>query len=116
MSLHEPAHWVVTYDIADARRGGRVLELMKKHGLPLQYSVFLVHASGSAMHALMHDLRRLIKPAADDVRAYRVPVGAECHQLGGTMLPDGTVVGYGALDTVLATSRQTSDLLADVLV
>lgn len=95
MSVNETANWIVAYDIADRRRGARVLKLMKAHGLPLQYSVFLVVASGAAMHALMRDVQRLIKPAVDDVRAYRVPANAECHWLGGSPLPEGAVVGAG---------------------
>jgi len=116
MSLHESADWIVTYDISDGRRGARVLRLMKAHGLPLQYSVFLVHASSAAMHALMSDIKRLIKPANDDVRAYRVPAGAECHQLGGTRLPDGVLVGCSPLEAALLLAVRFVPVHADALV
>lgn len=93
MSLHEPTRWLVSYDIGDARRGARVLRLMKKHGVPLQYSVFIVHATGAQVHALMRQVERLIRPDADDVRAYRVPIATECHQLGDGKLPEGVLLG-----------------------
>ena len=45
MADHTPVRWIVCYDITDARRGLAVHRCMKRHGLPLQYSVFLVEAS-----------------------------------------------------------------------
>lgn len=112
MSLHEPARWIVTYDIAHPRRGQRMLKLLKKHGVPLQYSVFIVDASATAMHALMHEIRRLIRPSDDDVRAYRLPMGIEHYSLGGTRLPDGTLVGWdigdaGPADTKNCAAKKT---------
>jgi CRISPR-associated protein Cas2 len=104
MSLHEPAQWLVTYDIADPRRGGRVLKLMKKHGIPLQYSVFLVSATGAAMHALMRELRQIIHAKADDVRAYRLPVDLECTRLGGAPLPEGVLLDASLPAQVAPTS------------
>jgi len=92
MSIHEPVQWLVTYDIASQRRGARVLKLMKNHGIPLQYSVFLVRATGAAMHALMRELREIVHPRADDVRAYRLPVDLECHRIGDGSLPEGILI------------------------
>ena len=92
MSLHYPARWIVTYDIADSRRGVRVQRFMKAHGVPLQYSVFIVEASPARMQALMRELEALIAPAADDVRAYRWTTQAESHALGKPMLPDGVLI------------------------
>jgi len=92
MSVHETVSWLVSYDISDSRRGARVCKLLKSRGIPVQYSVFLVHATRAEMHALMRSLEALIATATDDLRAYRVPQRTEVHQLGGTMLPQGTLI------------------------
>ena len=90
MSLHETARWIVTYDITCRKRGSAVHRFMKKQGVPVQYSVFLVEASSAEMHQLMLALEELIAVHADDVRAYRWPV--QCHNLGRSMLPAGVLI------------------------
>lgn len=93
MSLHDTVRWVVCYDIRDADRGMQVLRFMKSHGLPLQYSVFVVEASAARMRQLMGDMAALIVPSVDDVRAYRWPDHAENHELGCPRVPEGMVIG-----------------------
>ncbi len=102
MSLHDPARWIVTYDIADSRRGVRVNRFMKAHGVPLHYSVFVVEASPARMQALMRELEALIAPTADDVRAYRWTTQVQAHALGKPMLPDGVLI---EADTARPTRR-----------
>lgn len=97
MSLHETVRWAVTYDIADRRRGSKVHRFLKRHGLPLQYSVFLVEASAAQMQQLMVDLKELIAWHLDDVRAYRWPAQAECQCLGREMVAEQTLLGAGAV-------------------
>ena len=92
MSLHEVTGWIVCYDISDARRLRAVHRHLRRKGLPLQYSVFLVQASAAAMHHIMEELAGLICEAADDVRAYRFPLGSECHMLGRSILPEDVVI------------------------
>jgi CRISPR-associated protein Cas2 len=92
MSLHEVTGWIVCYDIRDRKRLIAVHRHLKKKGLPLQYSVFLVQASQAAMHRIMDEIAALIDPRADDVRAYRYPLGAESHFLGRSILPDDVLI------------------------
>lgn len=92
MSLHATARWIVTYDITDRRRGKRVHALLRRRGVPLQYSVFLVRASAAEMHRLMDEVAELIALATDDVRAYRWPAQSEFHGLGNSLLPDGVLL------------------------
>lgn len=87
MSVHAPARWLVTYDIAEHRRLARVFKLLKKHGVPVQYSVFYVDASSAKMAILMTALAKLIDKHADDVRAYRIPQSPWIHTMGAAMLP-----------------------------
>ncbi len=87
MSAAAPSRWLVTYDIADKRRLGRVHRLMKKHGVPVQYSVFLVRASAAQMGALMAQTGTMIDAHADDVRAYCLPAKGWSAMLGSAILP-----------------------------
>jgi len=89
MSQNTPASWVVTYDIADKKRLGRMHRALKKEGIPVQYSVFHVVASQARMGALMVKLGKLIDSRADDVRAYRVPANPWQATLGQPILPTG---------------------------
>ena len=92
MSLHEQTRWVVTYDIRDAKRGIAVHRYMKKQGVPLQYSVFMVEASSAQVQKIMLELEDLIAVHVDDVRAYRWPVHAEYHALGKSLLPEAVLL------------------------
>ncbi|MFM2346140.1 MAG: hypothetical protein RL654_893 [Pseudomonadota bacterium] len=92
MSLQDTVRWVVCYDIRDADRGLRVLRFMKGHGVPLQYSVFVVEASAARLQGILSELETLIAPAVDDVRAYRWPERAEAHELGCPLVPEGIVI------------------------
>ena len=88
MSATARSRWLVTYDIADKRRLSRVHRMMKKHGVPVQYSVFLVPASAPQMGALMAQTATLIDAQADDVRAYCLPEKGWSVTLGSAILPE----------------------------
>ncbi len=110
MSLHEAARWIVTYDITEPKRGVRVHRLLKKRGIPLQYSVFLVEASSAQMHALMRELETLIAKQADDVRAYRLPANPQFDQLGPSMLPDDMLFTAHPAPTIRILHRRPKEL------
>jgi CRISPR-associated protein Cas2 len=106
MSLHDDARWIVTYDIADKKRLGRVHRALKKQGVPLQYSVFLVPGSAAKIASVMGLLAQLINRRDDDVRAYRVPLNPECHTLGAAYLPNDVLFGT---DANLPARRRTTE-------
>ena len=95
MSLNASARWIVTYDIADKRRLPRVFKFLKKQGIPVQYSVFLVDASAAKMGDIMASIAALIDKDADDVRAYRIPANPWKVTLGIAILPEGILLGDG---------------------
>jgi len=88
MSQHANTRWLVAYDIADPRRLGRVFRYLKKQGVPLQYSVFMVEASAVKMESLFVQLSKMVNAQTDDVRAYRLPVNAWQAKLGSSILPE----------------------------
>ncbi|MEI8326592.1 MAG: CRISPR-associated endonuclease Cas2 [Betaproteobacteria bacterium] len=89
MSQFDSAQWLVCYDIRDPRRLGRVFRFMKKRGVPVQYSVFLVEASAQQMQRLLQDLAQIIDARVDDVRAYGLPAQPQYDTIGQSMLPLG---------------------------
>jgi CRISPR-associated protein Cas2 len=95
MSLNETAQWLVTYDIRKTPARTKVLRLVKRHGIPLQYSVFLVRATPARMRTLLLEITALINKTTDDIRAYRVPVNTEFHQMGRALLPGGVLLDAG---------------------
>lgn len=95
MSLHASANWLVTYDIADSRRLARLFKYLKKQGIPVQYSVFLVEASAAKMGNLIVQMAKMVDKEADDVRAYRLPERTWKITLGASILPEGMMLGEG---------------------
>ena len=87
MGQNTPAHWLVAYDIGDKKRLSRIFKVMKKEGIPIQYSLFFVRASPQKMDALMTLLGQLIDKNQDDIRAYRVPQSPWQATLGQPILP-----------------------------
>ena len=87
MSQLDSGQWLVCYDIRDKRRLGQVFRFLKKQGVPVQYSVFLVDASATKMRRLLVELAQLIDPRADDVRAYGLPTQPQYDTIGQSMLP-----------------------------
>lgn len=93
MSQTATARYLVTYDIADPKRLSRLFRFMKKQGVPVQYSVFLVETSASKLADLMLRIAKMIHPSADDVRAYRLPDNGWQVTMGASILPDDILPG-----------------------
>ncbi len=93
MSQTASARYLVTYDIADKRRLSRLFRFLKKQGVPVQYSVFLVESNAVGMNALMVKIAKMIHPDADDVRAYRLPDNGWQVSMGASILPDDILPG-----------------------
>lgn len=97
MSKNQTARWLVTYDIADPRRLSRLFRFLKKQGVPVQYSVFMVEASAVKMASLMVQIATMIHKDADDVRAYCLPENLWQATIGKSILPEGILPGDGFL-------------------
>ena len=52
MSYTERRNWLVAYDIASPRRLARVHRYLKRHAIPVQYSVFVFHGDWSGCSPL----------------------------------------------------------------
>lgn len=64
--------YLVCYDISDDRERTRVFRLLKKHGQPVQESVFELHRFSATRYQRLHaDLARIVSDP-HSVRLYRL--------------------------------------------
>lgn len=109
MSFTEPRIYLISYDIADPRRLQRVHHFLKRHAIPVQYSVFLTHLSERRLLSLLSELARRIDPRFDDVRAYPVSAQSEAVTLGRQYLPDGLLLADPLLQRLLNAAPRDID-------
>jgi CRISPR-associated protein Cas2 len=86
---HQQKAWLVAYDIRAPRRLRRVHRLLRKEGVPAQYSVFTVEANDPQIVLLLAKLRALIDESSDDLRAYHLPATCPVWSLGTQHWPNG---------------------------
>ncbi|QGU32112.1 CRISPR-associated endonuclease Cas2 [Thermochromatium tepidum] len=90
--------YLLAYDIADPRRLQRLHRAVRREGIALQRSVFLVQGTESAIEALIDRLEALMDVAEDDLRAY--PVAApSALWLRGQCVVQGHLLGDGEAAT-----------------
>jgi CRISPR-associated protein Cas2 len=63
---------VIAYDIADDDRRRKVGETLENYGTRVQESVFECHLTPAQREEVQERIARLIEPALDNVRYYRV--------------------------------------------
>ena len=68
--------WLIAYDVSSPRRWRRLYHLVRRHGARVQWSVFVVSDPRFAPKAFMDAAARIVDPATDDVRLYRVDARA----------------------------------------
>lgn len=93
--------YLVAYDIADPRRLGRVHRLLKKEGLPVQYSVFTVVMKRPRLLRLLARIEQLIEPREDDIRCYRLPSVTESMTLGRQFFPEDVVLFTDGVNRII---------------
>lgn len=62
--------YVITYDIRVNKRLRRTHYVLKKEGLHLQKSVFLLHKTPQQLNKLLHKVGACVNSQEDDVRLY----------------------------------------------
>ena len=87
MALNTPTPWLLAYDIRDPKRLTRLHRYMKKQGIPMQYSVFLLYATARQIENIKQEVCAIIDERKDDVRIYHL--GNEPHYtaIGKSLIP-----------------------------
>ncbi|WP_295544438.1 CRISPR-associated endonuclease Cas2 [uncultured Thiohalocapsa sp.] len=96
MPRNQRRPYLLAYDIADPKRLVRVHRRVRNHGLPLQYSVFLVVGTTHDLDRLLAELDDIIQPNEDDIRVYPLPLTFDAHAYGRQWLPAGVDVPHDA--------------------
>ncbi|BDY11969.1 CRISPR-associated endonuclease Cas2 [Hydrogenimonas cancrithermarum] len=72
MSTHT-ADYVISYDISDSKRLGRLARRLEKLAIRIQYSVFYAPSvTQDGLFDIMETINDIIEPEEDDVRIYTV--------------------------------------------
>jgi len=113
MPTAERQLYLLAYDIADPRRLGRVHRCLKRWGLPLQYSVWLVPVRRAQLDELQSELQALIRTDQDDVRIYALPAGPEVICRGCPRYDPGVLLlGQTPVDLAMAAFLSESSAAA----
>lgn len=70
--MHRKGWYLVVYDIAGPRRLMNIHRFLKREGIAVQKSVFLVHGTEEKLIILLNKLDKMIVPHEDDLRAYPI--------------------------------------------
>ena len=93
--------YLLAYDIAHPRRLGKVHRILKKQGLPVQYSVFTVVMKRPRLLRLLELIEQQIENKADDVRCYRLSGHTDTVTLGRQFFPEDVMLFTGGVDRIL---------------
>lgn len=96
--------WLLAHDIADPKRLQRVWRVMRKEGLPLQYSLYLLHGNRQSVQRLLARLTPLINSKHDDIRVYPLDQNTRMWSLG-TQFNEG---GNALIDDIILRLRRHS--------
>ena len=107
--------WLVCYDIRDPKRLGKIFRLLKKHGTPMQYSVFLLETSAAGIRKILLKMTAIMDTRSDDIRVYGLPNQPQFDTIGESMLPLGVMHDHltskhaGAIGSLLTQKSDKSD-------
>lgn len=102
MSYRGPKAWIIGYDIREPRRLQRVHRVMKRWGLPIQYSVFSTELDDASVAHMLASLDERLDARTDDLRVYHVPQACRVWLLGRQGLPDGVTLAGSEAGRLLA--------------
>jgi len=89
--MDSPSWYLVAYDVSDPRRLQRVHRRLRREGVALQRSVFLLQRSRQGIAELLDELAALMHRREDDLRAYPIPGPGEIW-LRGKGVIDGELI------------------------
>lgn len=92
MAINQVNQYLVSYDISEPKRLQRIHRVLKKQGLPIQYSVFSVVLTKARLLSLIEMLKYIIDEREDDIRCYSLPASINCSVLGQQFFPDDVLL------------------------
>lgn len=102
--------FLLAYDIANPKRLTQVHRTVRAHGLPLQYSVFLVPGTAQQIDDLRATLAGIIEPTEDDIRIYPLPTKLDVVAYGRQWAAEGiSLIGDDLLANAMTALAQAAD-------
>ncbi len=84
----ESVRWILAHDIREPKRLNKVWRYLRKEGVRLQYSIYLISGTRKKIQEIIDHLDKLIDERADDIRVY--PIGENTRFWGlGIQFEDG---------------------------
>lgn len=105
MAINQKRGWLIAYDITLPKRLGKIFRFLKKHAIPVQYSVFYFEGSSNDINNLSKDILKIINVKADDVRIYPIPLNVSYNTIGKGGLPEGISFFSGIASEVPGVSK-----------
>ncbi len=97
--------YLIAYDIANPRRLGKIHRILKKQGLPVQYSVFTLVLKRPRLLRLLERIGQEIEAVEDDVRCYRLSNNTDPVTLGKQYFPDDVMLFTGGVNRIFGGVR-----------
>jgi len=92
----ERGFYVISYDVTDDRRRGRMAKVLSNYGKRVQYSVFECLLTKDALRDLTDKLLGLYDKAADSIRIYHLCEGCRkrvvIHGLGKVTEEEAVII------------------------
>lgn len=90
--MNQRRAWLIAYDIKSPKRLSRLHRLIKARAIAVQYSVFMFKGRAADLGNLFGEIRQLVDPKVDDVRAYPIPPRFEIHVVGRGSVPNSACI------------------------
>lgn len=109
--------WLLAHDIRDPTRLGRVWRYLRKEGVRLQYSVYLLTGTRVQIDKILQNLLQMIDEKADDVRIYPLTENTRIWGLGKQFNDDGNTLCDAFIDKLIMTETnpESDEKLTDKL-
>ena len=104
--MHRKGWYLVAYDIACPRRLAKIHRLLKRKGIAIQKSVFLVRGTEQDIDTFFDLLTTVIVRREDDLRAYPIRDPSDLWTSGPNPLARFPLLYLGGKDTALADCRR----------
>lgn len=87
--MNDPGWYLIAYDVREPRRLRRIHRRLRREGVAMQESVFLVQRTERDIATLMNELAGIIDRHQDDLRAYPIRDPGESWLRGQGLLDGG---------------------------
>ncbi len=95
--------WILAHDITDPSRLNKVWRFLRKEGVRLQYSVYVLSGDRDKIQKIIDGLQNIIHPLRDDVRIYPITENTRIWGLGTQFADDGNQLCDQWLDKHIVT-------------